>query len=169
MRSDLKECVIEALTHSGDDPGAAVDIIVEWSAHDPSLRDRLLRLGAQQVVRTYYNDQRESAMTMAIGRVAASLDNPDVAQRVAARIARKAFWDKYTLYGHIPLKGATKAQLLESIGNRRAQITSEQRNLNFEQLIADRLPDDDARVSDHLTEAQVERLANKAMGVKQYA
>ncbi|CAB4189785.1 hypothetical protein UFOVP1288_16 [uncultured Caudovirales phage] len=155
MRLDLRSWVKKALDSSQD----RTDVAVEWlvARKDADLRDQLIKLGAQQVVRTYFAAQRASALSMAPGRVAATLDTPEVAERVATRQARQAFWDAYTLFGMTPLRTATKAQLEESAAQREGQARGELRLAKFERAIAARLRNNKC-VSDVFTSEELEAL-----------
>ena len=119
------------------------------------------------MIRDFFAAQRAAAFSFATGRVAASLDNPDVAERVAARIARQAFWDAYALFGMSPLRTATKQQLLDSANARETQANSELRLAKFERAIASKLTSPQDVVESKLTLAVVERLATRYKTAKQ--
>jgi hypothetical protein len=154
-----KTLVKDALDNSNDDPRHAVTWLVKKAKSEPNLRAALIDLGAKQVVRDFFSMQRESAMTMAAGRVAANMDNPLVAKRIAARIARVAFWDSYTLFGMQPLKTATRPMLLRSATSRETQAAGEIRMAKFERAIAKKLPNDRKVVGNTLTALEVETIA----------
>jgi hypothetical protein len=164
MRTDLREKANAALAQAKDDKETAIDFLLDCAASDKSLMNQLARLGAQQVIRTFYSDQRESAMSMAVGRTASNLGNAEAAQRTAARMARMEFWETYTLYGNAPLKTATKRDLIKSVENRETQIRTEQRYANFERHVSEHLSDMEDVVCEHLKEKDVIHLARKAMG-----
>ena len=103
--------------------------------------------------------QRESAMTMAAGRVAANMSDPIVAKRITARMARVAFWDSYTLFGMHPLKTATRPMLLRSAKSRETQAAGEIRLARFERAIAKKLPNDRKVVGRTLSALEVETIA----------
>jgi hypothetical protein len=156
MRLDLRTWAKSALDHNQDQP----DIAAAWleSQKDAGLRSQLLRLGAQQVIRSFFNAQRASAMTMATGRVMATINDPDVADRVATRQARQAFWDAYTLFGMTPIREATKEQLETSASQREGQARGELRLASFERDIAARLKAG-RRVCDVFTSEEVAGIA----------
>jgi hypothetical protein len=166
MRTDLRKAAKDALTAAKDNPATAVSKLVKKSSVDSNLQTALTRLGAQQVIRDFFAAQRVAAFSFAVGRVAASLDNPDVAERVAARIARQAFWDAYTLFGMSPLRTATKQQLLDSANARETQANSELRLARFERAIASKLASAHDVVESKLTLTVVERLATKYRAAK---
>jgi hypothetical protein len=159
VRNDLKTWVAKSLRLSKDDPAEAV-IWLEQSS-DADLQSILRRLGAQQAVRTFYSDQRASAMTMASGRVLASMGTDEMEERTSARIARRAFWESYTLYGHTPIKEATKADLLQSAGMREGQARTEMFLATFERAVAAKLKRDSACVTEVFTSETLEALAAK--------
>ena len=109
----------------------------------------------------FFTAQRASAMSMATGRVMATLGAPDVADRVAARVARQAFWDAYTLFGMTPIREATKEQLEASAAAREAQAKGELRLAKFERAVARHLVGAQ-RVCDALTSEAVEAMARAA-------
>jgi hypothetical protein len=161
MRTDLRKAAKDALTAAKDNPGSAVVRLVKRSKVTPDLQTSLVRLGAQQVIRDFFSTQRAAAFSFSIGRVAANLDNPDVAERVAARIARLAFWDAYTLFGMSPLRTATKQQLLASATARETQANSELRLAKFERAIASKLVSPNDVVESKLTLRDIERIASR--------
>ena len=156
MRADLRVWAKSALDNNQDQP----DIAAAWLANrnDAGLRVHLLRMGAKQVIRSFFNAQRESAMTMATGRVMATINDPGVADRVAARQARQAFWDAYTLFGMTPIREATREQLETSASQREGQARGEMRHASFERDIAARLKDG-RRVCDMMTSEEVAEIA----------
>lgn len=158
MRLDLRTWAKSALDHNQDQP----DIAAAWlaSRRDANLKDHLMRLGAQQVIRSFFTAQRASAMTMATGRVMATINDPDVADRVAARQARQAFWDAYTLFGMTPIREATREQLETSASQREGQARGELRLASFERDIAARLKAG-RRVCDVFTSEEVAEIAAK--------
>jgi hypothetical protein len=159
MRNDLRTWAKSALDKNNDQP----DLASAWLAtqRDSDLRQQLARLGAQQVVRSFFSAQRTSAFSMATGRVMATLDSPGVADRMAARVARQAFWDAYTLFGMTPIREATKEQLEASAEAREAQAKGELRLAKFERAVAGRLVGAQ-RVCDALTSETVESIARAA-------
>jgi hypothetical protein len=158
MRRDLRTWAKSALDNNQDQP----DIAAAWlaSRRDANLKDHLMRLGAQQVIRSFFTAQRASAMTMATGRVMATINDPNVADRVAARQARQAFWDAYTLFGMTPIREATREQLETSASQREGQARGELRLASFERDIAVRLKAG-RRVCDVFTSEEVAEIAAK--------
>ena len=157
MRTDLRKAAKQALEKSKDKPERAVKILECVSP----LRGVLLRLGAQQVIRNYFAMQRDSAMSMATGRVLDTSDSPAAQKRLAARLARVAFWDAYTLFGMTPIRSATKKQLIDSASQREAQGNTELRLAKFERAVAGRLLTPRATVSSSMTIMELEKLAAK--------
>ena len=157
MRTDLKSWVVKALKSSDDNPQEAI----EWlqNQRDPDLVSMLVRLGSQQVVRTFYSNQRLSAMTMATGRVAATLGASELEDRTSSRLARRAFWESYSLYGMTPIKDATKADLLHSASMREQQARTEIFLASFERAVAAKLKRDEDTVSSKFTNEALEAMA----------
>lgn len=161
MRTDLRNGAIRALEMSGDKPDGAVKILCGMARKDVELRKALVRLGASQVIRDYFGDQRRSAMTMAAGRVAANLGDPDIQKRIVGRIARAQFWDKYTIFGMTPIGDATKKMLLDSAANREAQANGELLLARFERAVASKMDSNRATVRSCLSIGDLEKMAAK--------
>lgn len=100
-------------------------------------------------------------MSMAMGRIATNLDNPDIQERIASRMARRAFWDMYTLFGMQPLKTATKEEVVESATSHEADARGHLIAARFERAIAARLKRGQL-VCDGLSSVQVEKIAVKS-------
>lgn len=161
MRTDLRKSAIRSLEMSGDKPDGAVKILSGMARKDVELRKVLVRLGASQTIRDYFGDQRRSAMTMAAGRVAANLDSPDVQKRIAGRMARVQFWDRYTIFGMTPIGDATKKMLLDSAANREAQANGELLLARFERAVAAKMDSNRATVRSCLSVGDLEKMAAK--------
>ena len=157
MRTDLRKAAKAALDASKDEPERAV----KWLTRQPDIAPALARLGAQQVIRDFFAAQRASAMARAVGRVIATADNPDTKRSVAARMARHAFWDAYTLFGMAPIKTATRQQLLDSAEARERQGNTELRLAKFERAVAAKLTTGRATVGGSMTLGELERIASK--------
>jgi len=154
---NLRRATKAALAATQDDPKAAV----AWLSRQKPLHTILLKLGARQAVRDYFSDQRASAMARAVGRVAATANNPNAAKSVAARLARNAFWDSYTLFGMVSIKTATQEQLLASAGSREQHGRGELRLARFERAVAAQLKSPRSVVCRGMSLSTLERLAAK--------
>ena len=131
----VRNYIAEALAETNDDPASAQNLLIEWAEIDEDLADMLLQAGASQLVRTYYTDMRRSASSISVVRLS-RLDPNEIASRTSARIARREFWDSYTLYGHqILLRSATKRELEASILQRREQARGGLARADFEEAI----------------------------------
>jgi hypothetical protein len=62
--------------------------------------------------------------------------------RISARIARREFWEKYTLFGKRPLKTATKVALEDSVKNRRNQVSGNLARADFEERVSKKMNDE---------------------------
>jgi len=155
----LRKAVIEVIAKAKDDPRKAEDLLIKTSSAE--IRKTLLVLGARQAVRDYFYDQRQSAMSMAAGRVQANLDNPKVAERLTQRIARHVFWDMYTLFGMSSLKTATRPDLIKSAEERETQAKGLLRFASFERAIAKKMPNDTVTVQRCLTIGEIEKIARR--------
>ena len=155
----LKGYVADALARSSDNPQRARDLLVEWSLDDVHLCDMLCRAGASQLVRDFYAGMRKSAASANDSRVV-SLSPSEVSSRMSARISRRDFWDKYSLFGMKSLKLATKVELLDSVENRRIQAHGNLTRAKFEESVSHRL-DDKQIVQNCWTIKELLSLANK--------
>jgi hypothetical protein len=102
---------------------------------------------------------------MATGRVAANVNNSNVSDRVATRLARIAFWDAYTLFGMTPIKDANRKMLLDSAENRESQASGEIRLAKFERAVAAALKGSKT-VKDCMTVDQLEKMASRYRSAK---
>jgi hypothetical protein len=161
MRADLRVWAQRALKTSKDKPEKAIKYLVFAGDKDRQLKQLLMLQGAKQVVRDYFGAQRVSAMSMAVGRVKANLNNPDVENRVASRLARQQFWDIYTLYGMTPIRDATRQMLVESAKKREVQARGDLRLARFERAVASRLPNNKVCVKDSISIVQLEKMASR--------
>lgn len=155
MRRDLREAAKDALTKGKDKPDLAVKLLKAKATSEPKLRDDLLLLGAQQVIRDFFSRERQSAMSMAVARAM----SPAAGDRIAARLRRHAFWESYTLYGMEPIKTATKSDLQDSAKARTTQANGDLVLAKFELTVARRLPTPTTRVDAVLTSEQIEKIA----------
>lgn len=156
MRRDLNRIVLDALSKCHDDPKRATNLIVKTASGE--LKQTLAVLGARQIVRDFYHSARRSAMSISPGRL---LDNTsDVSQRIEARIARRAFWDNYTLFGQTRLKDATKDMLIESANARKEQAAGDLRCAAFEMAIARKLPEN-FTVKQKFTDAEIIKMSKR--------
>jgi hypothetical protein len=161
--TSLNKWAKDALAARSDNPVRAAAWLVVQSMRDRKLKDNLLRVGADQLVRNYFRDQRKSAFRMAVGRVAANLDNPATAERTSARIARQKFWDSYTLFGMTPIRDATRAALLESVAKRTEQAKGDLRCAAFEKAVSFTLKNDKIKVCEAMTDEELQKLAAKCV------
>jgi hypothetical protein len=121
----------------------ARDVIVELSAKDAALREELLYLGADQLIRSYYTGQRRIAEETAEPQKYEYRDVPETPEKQAKRVRnaeRRLLWDRYALFGHKPLRVAEKADLKESERARRAQAAGNIRCADFEAAVNEGLP-----------------------------
>jgi len=163
MRADLRVWAKKALEKTNDDPSEATEWLAKNAARkeNSKLRILILNFGANYVIRRFFGEQRESAMSMAAGRVMANINNPDVKKRQAARMARTLFWDTYTLYGMQPISTATRPMLLKSASQREVQARGDLIYAKFERAVAAKLKTNRVTVSRSITPKQMDELAAK--------
>lgn len=157
----LNAWVKTALEANKDRPDEAARWLADQS--DKALINRLVILGAQQIVRTFYKNQRVSALTMATGRIAMNPNSAEGSERLAVRLARVAFWDAYTLFGMTPIREATRDDLIASAEARESQARGEMRSARFERAVADKLGET-GRVCETMTTLDVEAVAARVLG-----
>lgn len=165
MSVNIRRYAKTALDKTNDKPKAAIDWLCKEAKKVPELNSALLVFGAKQIVRDFFSSQRISAMSMATCRVAANLNNSNVSNRVAARLARIAFWDAYTLFGMTPIKDANRKMLLDSAENRESQASGEIRLAKFERAVAAALKGSKT-VKDCMTVDQLEKMASRYRSAK---
>lgn len=122
---------------------SARDEIIRLSKRDSELRDELLHLGADQLIRNYHTGQRHAADDAAEPERYGARETPETPEKEARRennAVRRLFWDRYALYGHKPLKLAVQADLRDSERARRAQAAGNIRCADFEAEVAKSLP-----------------------------
>ena len=122
---------------------AARKVLIGLSSTDPELRDELLYLGADQLIRNYHTGQRhlsEAAAEMEKYTPRETPETPEKQQRRAKSAERRLFWDRYALFGHKPLKVAEKGDLTESERARRAQAAGNIKCADFEAEVNKSLP-----------------------------
>jgi len=161
MRADLRVWAKKALEKTKDNPGQATRWLASTSTKKENTKTRnlLLILGANDVIRRFFGEQRASAMSMAAGRVMANINSPDVSKRQAARMARTLFWDTYTLYGMQPISSATRPMLLKSANQREVQARGDLIYAKFERAVAAKLKTNRVIVSRSITPKQMDELA----------
>lgn len=107
---------------------------------DRQLHDALLALGVDQAIRDYHHGERRSAMGMAADVEHRTFDEcrkvPGAEAKLQQKIERRLFWDKWALYGHKPLRIATREDLEESVINRRKMAGSLRVAAKFEEVVA---------------------------------
>ncbi len=158
MAKGLKEYVDNALDAAGDEPSSAVDVLLQYSETNHHLRDILLHLGAKEAVSRQYREARRSAVAISIGRVMSNIDREEIEERSSSRMARKAFWEKYTLFGMKPLRVSTQCDLTESAKNRRVVAKSHTMRAEFEDKISTMVSGEEM-VCDKMTNTDVEKIA----------
>lgn len=139
----------------------AVDFLIHLAESDGDLRAMLLKLGAEQAVRSYFHQERKAPLAPVVKLP--TVENPVEAaarvERQEEKVRRRLFWDRYALFGHMQLKVAKRPDLRNSISNRKKQIAGNQRCVNFESDIMGRLSNDKARVEQQLKITEVIEIA----------
>lgn len=147
MSKLLRDAVLKAMEDSGRRPKEAKALLFSRASNDLLLREALIALGADQAVRSYYSTERHAASSMArCGVPGIIVETPERAERLRKKANRRLFWDRYALFGQMPLREATRPDLRTSVENRKKQAAGNIICANFESAVAKRLPNDDAIV-----------------------
>lgn len=156
-RLSAQDFVKSAMERNAHDERKAVNELIALAATDTALRDLMVVAGIKASVRQYFANGRRAW----IPTPAAEMSAPDLIEKAAQKAHRRLFWDRYCLYGHKPLRAATKSDLLVSMTSRQQQIAGAKRNLGFEADIHKQLKSGDSVVSQELTLKKVEEIARK--------
>jgi hypothetical protein len=143
MSVQFRSLVNEVMNDADYNSRVARDELIKRSVRDKELRDELLRLGADQMIRSYHTDQRHASEAPSEPQKYEPRETPETPEKQERReksAERRLFWDRYALYGHKPLKIAGKADLTESERARRVQAAGNIRCADFEAAVNTALP-----------------------------
>lgn len=134
----LGDIVKRVLADSDYNSKDAADELATLAKEDVDLTDKLVMLGAEQAIRSFYTGERRGAMTTPVP----SIDDPaETASRQIAKQERRLFWDRYALFGQIPLQSAKQLDLRDSVNKRRQQAKGNLQCAAFEEDIMKRMKD----------------------------
>lgn len=142
---------------------SARDDLIKLSSKDKSLRDELLRLGADQLIRSYHTGERratEATSEPLRYEPRETPETPEKQERKTQNAERRLFWDRYALFGHKPLKLAVNADLRASEQSRRAQAAGNIRCADFEAAVNHDLPKG-KKVGDFFAVSKIIEIAKK--------
>jgi hypothetical protein len=135
---NLGEIVKRVLAENDYNSKDAADELALLAKEDIDLSDKLVTLGAEQAIRSFYTGERRSAMTTPVP----TIDDPvEAASRQAAKQERRLFWDRYALFGQISLRSAKQLDLRDSVNKRRQQAKGNLQCAAFEEDIMKRMKD----------------------------
>lgn len=143
MSVQFRPLVNEVMKDADYNSKGARDELIRRSGRDKELLAELLRLGADQMIRNYFTDQRHASEVASEPEKYATKETPETPEKQQRRekvAERRLFWDRYALYGHKPLKIAGKADLTESERARRVQAAGNIRCADFEAAVNTALP-----------------------------
>ena len=153
-KTDIASLIEAICKEHREDSESAIEAVLVAARNNRELRDRLLQLGASQIIRDYFRVQRTAAVREPL--------DPDVfEQRIAERAERRAFLERYSLWGHQMIQDATVKDLEESASKRRAQAEGNLRRADFELAVAKRMGKTRKRCGDVLSNDEVEKLARR--------
>lgn len=163
-RSRLPKATLEAAIHRADGNGKeAVSVLVRMAERDSEIRTTLIRMGADQAIRDYFSDERRSNKKKDSEKRRERDEEQSEEEREEKREEkreRRLFWDRYALFGQLPLKAAKYSDLRDSLKARRAQAAGNLSCAAFEEEIARRLDRHrDRTVEEHFTVDKLMELA----------
>lgn len=165
-KSWLRNRAREALEASGFNTKKARDRLISQAKRDPELEKELLQAGADQIIRNFYSsERRDGSIKIVIPPItskiirASGIPSPEAEERQKQKQERRLFWDRYTLFGHTPLRDATRPDLDESVEKRKQQSNGILVCAAFEADISGRLRNDSIIVSKALKDKDIIALA----------
>lgn len=154
VRSIMAECRFNSKT--------ARDRLVALSTTDDILRDELLRRGADQAIRDFHSAGRRATVEETEPELytpRAVEQTAQLEQRRQEKIERRLFWDRYALFGHMPLKSAKVMDLRDSALARRKQAAGNIRCADFEDDLMKKLKGQDKNVGQFFTSNKIIEIA----------
>ena len=168
-KKKISQYTREAMRETNYDDKAAATLLVFWSQADHDLHAMLIKLGADQAVRSYFTHERKAppeepriivpSSPELRAAVRSPLSTAERVERQDEKVRRRLFWDRYALFGHMQLRAARRPDLRTSISKRAKQIEGNQRCLNFESDIVSHLKNDKLRVDQHFKITEVIEIA----------
>ena len=140
----------------------ARELLIDWSARDVELRQALVILGAQQAIRDFYHTERRHALDgdKSTGHNV-TVPTPEMLERKERKMERRLFWDRWALYGHKPLRLATKGDLVESVSSRHKMAAGLTAAAEFEATIAKKMIDEKKQVCQCFSVDQLIKIARR--------
>lgn len=151
---DVPSLIQKICESNREDTEAAVSEMLAASLSHSDLRDKILRMGALQIIRDYFRMQRSPATREPVPQ-------DELKKRVAAKEERRAFLQCYSLWGHKLLADATAKDLRESAERRRAQAAGTLRRAAFEEALARKMGNTTKTAGKFFTEEQIEKIAEQ--------
>lgn len=143
MSVQYRALVNEVMEDADYNSKEARNALIKRAAKDHVLRDELLKLGADQMIRDYFAGQRRGHAEASEPESYSARSTPETPEKQKSRernAERRLFWDRYALFGHMPLKVAGKIDLRESELARRKQAQGNIRCADFEAALGADLP-----------------------------
>lgn len=137
QKETLGALVRRLLEESDFNSKDAADSLASEAQRDVDLTDELVRLGAEQAIRNFYSGERR----VAVHSMPTIEDPVETARRQTAKQERRLFWDRYALFGQIPLRAAKQLDLRDSVNKRRQQAKGNLQCAAFEEDIMKRMKD----------------------------
>lgn len=154
----LKAYALEALQASNNDDKKAKERLIKIAQKDHELREALIRLGADQVIRDYFGSERRISINPREFRPITP-QNAEQEKRILQKEERRQFWDRYTLFGHQSLREAYRPDLKESAQKRIVQAEGSLSCAAFEKDMAGRMKNDRITVGRSFTNTKIIELA----------
>jgi len=153
MAKKLKDVVTEACEANRRSQKKAVDAIIQ--AADAPMTREIILLGAKQLVRSYFSKTRGKL------RRRDGFSDEELADRIEAKDERRAFMERYSLYGRQLIEDATVEDLLESAKHRRIMAAGNLKRAKFEEAVAKAMGRTTKTVSQFFSSVALNRIARK--------
>lgn len=151
--SKLKDVVKQSCEENRRSQKKAIEAIVR--AADAPMTRELILLGTKQLVRGYFSKTRGKM------RSRDGFTDEELADRIEAKDERRAFMERYSLYGRQPIEDATVSDLLESAKHRKIMAAGNLRRAKFEEAVARAMGASAKTVGQFFTNAQLNTIARR--------
>lgn len=166
-RKELRGLVVKAMADAKYNTKDARAMLVDWAESNPDLQAELIFLGADQVIRDIVHSERHVSTPAPTREERAQAERDtmvsplEMEERVKLKAERRLFWDRYALFGHLPLREATRPELHASVDSRTKQAEGNLACADFEKAVARQLKSDTAQVKHVLKNDALLKLARK--------
>lgn len=168
-RHELVGLVTSAMSDTQFNSKAARQLLIDWSESNVDLRAELVFFGADQLIRNIVHSERHAASPSpeaareerAEADRRTQLSPVELTERLEQKTNRRLFWDRYALFGHLPLREATRPDLAASISSRKKQAAGNLACADFEDRVRLKLKNDTHKVGDVLKVDSLMKIAKE--------